>query len=558
MFSNNSFLRHYVSYNSSQRIISIAVCDFCEEEYLDVCSKCGGLVSLEENPVPRGTEDRAMKTAPKGVLEVRRSEIHGFGVFALKNLRKGLRLGPYDGSITRIDTQNGYAWKMRDGRLIDANDTRNSNYLRYVNCPRKAEEQNLVAFQYKGSLYYRTCRDISKGEELLVFYGVSFARNLGIDPKKYFEPEEEKTMPDFYTCKFCSIGLGTEKFRDTHQKYCRFDPKKMRRYEGEVYQCQFCKCGNTTKEFLERHERKCSKREGNIQIDGKKNHSCLYCEKGFTYKSQLYVHVIEIHEKENTQVNSCWNCDSKNIFIHGSDQLNRCQNCGKSFQIKKFRKLFSCEHCEYKTVNSSAFNKHQLKHKKPATKYGFDLCSYTSSYGKNLKKHLLIHSGYFPYFCTECKKIFNKKQELDGHILKNHIDNETLMSSISNKIHHCEFCEYKTVNSIESTIHQLKHNKDNIAPSYHCQECNFSSFWKGSFETHSRIHSKNFPYLCNGCEKRFNHKISLDSHILNNHRDNQTLVSSISNRILHCECCNYQTIRSSDLKRHTKKHNKNI
>ena len=35
---------------------------------------------------------------------------------------------------------------------------------------RNKTEQNMVAFQYCGELFFRTCRNINAGEELLVWY----------------------------------------------------------------------------------------------------------------------------------------------------------------------------------------------------------------------------------------------------------------------------------------------------------------------------------------------------------------------------------------------------
>ena len=52
--------------------------------------------------------------------------------------------------------------------------------VRYVNCARNEEEQNLVAFQYRGGILYRCCKPIAVGEELLVWYGEEYARDLGI------------------------------------------------------------------------------------------------------------------------------------------------------------------------------------------------------------------------------------------------------------------------------------------------------------------------------------------------------------------------------------------
>ena len=51
---------------------------------------------------------------------------------------------------------------------------------RYVNCARDDEEQNLVAFQYHGQIFYRTCQVVRSGCELLVWYGDEYGQDLGI------------------------------------------------------------------------------------------------------------------------------------------------------------------------------------------------------------------------------------------------------------------------------------------------------------------------------------------------------------------------------------------
>lgn len=50
--------------------------------------------------------------------------------------------------------------------------------LRYVNCACNNEEQNLVAFQYRGRILYRCCRPIDPEQELLVWYEEEYAKEL--------------------------------------------------------------------------------------------------------------------------------------------------------------------------------------------------------------------------------------------------------------------------------------------------------------------------------------------------------------------------------------------
>ena len=52
--------------------------------------------------------------------------------------------------------------------------------MRYVNCSRCEMEQNLVAYQYHGEIYYRVYKPIEPNTELLVWYGDEYAEQLGI------------------------------------------------------------------------------------------------------------------------------------------------------------------------------------------------------------------------------------------------------------------------------------------------------------------------------------------------------------------------------------------
>lgn len=64
--------------------------------------------------------------------------------------------------------------------LVDASDPALSNWMRFVNCARSESEQNATAFQFEGQIYYRTCKNIYPGSELLVWYGKKYASKLGV------------------------------------------------------------------------------------------------------------------------------------------------------------------------------------------------------------------------------------------------------------------------------------------------------------------------------------------------------------------------------------------
>ena len=65
--------------------------------------------------------------------------------------------------------------------VIDVADSSCSNWLRFVNLPTKVSEENVILVSCKGIIFYMTTRDVEPGTELLVWYGDSYGRFLGVN-----------------------------------------------------------------------------------------------------------------------------------------------------------------------------------------------------------------------------------------------------------------------------------------------------------------------------------------------------------------------------------------
>ena len=65
--------------------------------------------------------------------------------------------------------------------VIDAADPSCSNWLRFVNSPTKVSEENVIPVSCEGIIFYMTTRDVEPGTELLVWYGDSYGRFLGVN-----------------------------------------------------------------------------------------------------------------------------------------------------------------------------------------------------------------------------------------------------------------------------------------------------------------------------------------------------------------------------------------
>ncbi len=48
-----------------------------------------------------------------------------------------------------------------------------------------SDQQNVVAVQYQGKIFYRVCREIKDDKELLTYYGDSYFEEMGGNPHKF-------------------------------------------------------------------------------------------------------------------------------------------------------------------------------------------------------------------------------------------------------------------------------------------------------------------------------------------------------------------------------------
>lgn len=109
---------------------------------------------------------------------VRRSVIHGRGVFAARPLRAGERLFEYTDEVTtwkaavrryesRGDEAHTFLFGLSDGRVIDGG--RGGNSARWLN---HACEPNCGTIEVDGRVFIDAARNIQGGEELFIDYAL--------------------------------------------------------------------------------------------------------------------------------------------------------------------------------------------------------------------------------------------------------------------------------------------------------------------------------------------------------------------------------------------------
>lgn len=171
------------------------------------------------------------------ILQASWGNVSHCGVFTDKgNITKGTRFGPFQGKLvntSEIKTydDNTLMWEVYDwftliqkhlsvptliswtdppppssplvlqvfenGRLSHFVDGRggSGNWMSLVKCARFPEEQNLVAVQVQGQIFYEACKEIRAGQELLVWYGDCYMQFLGIPLTLRDGREENSAVP---------------------------------------------------------------------------------------------------------------------------------------------------------------------------------------------------------------------------------------------------------------------------------------------------------------------------------------------------------------------------
>jgi SET domain-containing protein len=137
---------------------------------------------------------KKLSTPDSIAYEVRRSAIHGNGVFARRHIDAGERIVEYEGerissdeSAARAEASGGpvnhtFFFSLADGNVIDGGSS--GNDARYIN---HACEPNCEAYEEDGRVFIYALQDIEQGEELNYNYALIYEERHTPAVKKLFE-----------------------------------------------------------------------------------------------------------------------------------------------------------------------------------------------------------------------------------------------------------------------------------------------------------------------------------------------------------------------------------
>jgi len=274
---------------------------------------------------------------------------------------------------------------------------------------------------------------------------------------------------------------------------------------------------------------------------------CDECDYSCEKRDTLRMHKLRKHS-ERADTNETLSCDQCDYTCNRRDTLNAHKN---RKHRGKGQKLVYCNECDYKCTKRETLGMHIYKQHNGAMPEAkqCDMCAFTCMTMSGLRQHKNFEHLGLTHNCTECEFSSRNKWTLANHEHQIHGKEFSGEKNIM-----CHLCDYRTYAASNLRNHlevsrlnrilslfgfQVKHS-DRM---YYCDKCDFKSPYKGSANSHKKIHDEDSWFQCEYCEYRCAAKGNLQTHMDGKHKD-------ISQRSYPCPECDHISRTKPDLNSH--------
>ncbi|XP_013404641.1 PR domain zinc finger protein 10 isoform X2 [Lingula anatina] len=513
-------------------------CDDCRTAFLGSCPTHGPLSKMKDKVVPPKAKLTLPYCTSLRILELRAGDKHIFGVFAKKMIQRRTQFGPLEAPVSSTVPKGREAVLtlkifQSDPELfthLDNTDEAQCNWMMYVRPASHRQEQNMVAYQYQGGIYFSTIKNIPANAELRVWYAERYGKLMGVPPLE--NSVETKPEPS---------DQGYEKDGDDEDEEDEED-------EEEVH-------GNT--DYHSDNEEVSLQGEDSTHLEW----SCSVCNKSFRTFVELECHVCDQSGEDSggrrtrskrkghpVKIMKSERKKNKPAYreLAGEWEVQSLKPSKRGRKSKPSKKASVAAKKAKPAKNPTIQKKSTAGESNPEKVLVCQYCGKNFSRASKLQAHINTHTGEGPLECKfpQCGKHFTSKFKLKRH---------ELIHKPEERQHRCPYCDKAFARKDHLKNHLVTHDPNRA--SLVCALCNKEYHNAGCYKVHMGFHDAEEGSLtCRVCEQIMETKEALCFH-LKVHMGSRT-AKGIMEKRHPCPHCEKRFYTPKDVKRHVVTHTK--